>query len=360
MNSPLSAMRFSAVMVIVILTAGCAPSKTVQLGAAAFVPGESELVIHFLNVGAGSCQVAMCPGTDGPIVFDCGSSGGSKTDMSKDDAAEYVQGLLDSDENPTRLVVSHPDADHYNIIPAIFGHSSGIVLEQIVLGGCKSSQECYGTTGLESWLSSMANAGVPIAEAFESGWNNAKEPYPPLSCGDASYVITTGVGSSANSRSMVNLIEYGNTSVLFTGDAEGSTQKSAVATGLIPNPLTLLAACHHGASTHNSNNAAFATATKPGLVVFSAGTKYGHPKASSLSDYVNAGGLYPTASHLIQSSPTGSKVYQQEEITVGEYDTETSGVVVVTVDGQDQPQVSCLGANSGGCGLTPSPAIVAQ
>ena len=56
---------------------------------------EDELRIHYMNVGAGTCTVVECPGSNAPpMIIDCGSIGSSSQDMTKKQAGKYIAKVL--------------------------------------------------------------------------------------------------------------------------------------------------------------------------------------------------------------------------------------------------------------------------
>jgi len=56
---------------------------------------ENELRVHFLNVGAGSCAVVKCPGSNAHVmIVDCGSTGATANDMNGQQTRTYIQNIL--------------------------------------------------------------------------------------------------------------------------------------------------------------------------------------------------------------------------------------------------------------------------
>lgn len=93
-------------------------------------------------------------------------------------------------------------------------------------------------------------------------------------------------GDDQNDNSVGILVEYGDFTALFTGDSETGQLDYLVGRG-VPD-VTLLKAAHHG--SENGVTAAWLAATKPNVVVISAGrdNRYGHPHASALDAYMSA------------------------------------------------------------------------
>lgn len=82
--------------------------------------------------------------------------------------------------------------------------------------------------------------------------------------------------SSLNDYSIVCKVEYGNTSVLLTGDAEKTVEKELIRSGF-DLESDVYKCGHHGSSTSNSKE--FFDAVNPSAVIISCGkdNEYGHP-----------------------------------------------------------------------------------
>ena len=71
------------------------------------------LEIHFINVGQGDCTFVSCPDGEN-VLIDCGTSGGGDGAL----ARQYLQKVLGTTTvDIDTLVVTHPDKDHYNLLP---------------------------------------------------------------------------------------------------------------------------------------------------------------------------------------------------------------------------------------------------
>lgn len=304
---------------------------------AMFLPAKSldEIRIHSLPIGAGSCHVVECPGNTSPIVYDCGTLGGGPRSWSEQETVEYVQAILDDYSNPPILVVSHPDQDHYNLLPEVLdGHDP----VRIWLGGLLAD---YRQDGFDVWLQAKRAAGVPLQVGLgglPAGFNNGGAEVADLDCGDgATFVMTVNSGNGTNPRSMVVRVEHGSFSAILAGDA---TQVTEIAAMTFPRTqTTLLTGSHHGASTHGSNHADWASATKPQVTVFSAGAKHKHPKCSSMLAYKSH--LDAAPAHLIRCGKRMGGYTRDFWVDEAEYVTEVSGAVVVTSDSSGEWSVKC-------------------
>lgn len=106
-------------------------------------------------------------------------------------------------------------------------------------------------------------------------------------------------GKARNAVSIVARLEYGNRAILFPGDTVGrvdgadwnevrATEKFLVDNDTErPIEADVLLAPHHGAD--NASSLPFIEAVDPGWVIFSAGTKYEHPKFPTFRRYEESG-----------------------------------------------------------------------
>ena len=103
---------------------------------------QGSLEIHFINVNQGDCTLISCPNGN-KILVDCGSSGCSDQTGARD----HILGELDPDDPELQaLVITHPDKDHYNLLPTVL---NGVSVENVVMAG-KTSE--YGQCKFDKWL----------------------------------------------------------------------------------------------------------------------------------------------------------------------------------------------------------------
>jgi len=112
----------------------------------------------------------------------------------------------------------------------------------------------------------------------EKYWDEKlKEQKMSLRCIGPEMVLS----ESGNAASMVLQAEYGNFSMLLTGDVEGAGEKQLVKSGRL-GKCRILKAAHHGSK--NSGTEEFLDAVEPQIVLISAGrgNRYGHPHEETL------------------------------------------------------------------------------
>jgi hypothetical protein len=143
------------------------------------------------------------------------------------------------------------------------------------------------TGPIGNFLDQADQAGIPIYHGWPRKFHNRGHPFEGLQCGAPNtYILTVNSAESRNAQSMVLLLDYGEFRGIFARDAEQATEKTAYqAYGALLADTTVLLASHHGAQTYGSNHDGWIAATKPQMVMFSAGNRYGHPRQEVVKRY---------------------------------------------------------------------------
>jgi beta-lactamase superfamily II metal-dependent hydrolase len=268
--------------------------------------------LHILSVGSGTCTVVECPGPDAPpIIVDCGSSGGGETALERDSARQKVQEILARHTLAPNLVLSHGDIDHYNWIPTVL---SGVTTQNIWQGG---QADTYGSATFPEWLEDQEVRGARVHRDFPAHWHNDGKPLgDDLSCGLAStFVLTVNSGGSKNTDSLVLMIEYEDFTAIFPGDAVGITED-------------------------RSNSAEWADATAADLIIYSSGTRHGHPRCPVTMRYRSSIAAAP--GHETHCNTANE--FEQRQVTtteLAEYATDVAGSIVITSVGRSPMMLTC-------------------
>src|SRR5688572_13548632 len=119
------------VATLLIATSGCVSRRTQSFEARS--PGDTnrinitrpalprapalggQLEIHFVNVGQGDCTLVKMPNGKRMLV-DCGST---TKNQSAAPIRSYLLKQLGNHKRIDAVVVTHPDADHYNFLPEV-------------------------------------------------------------------------------------------------------------------------------------------------------------------------------------------------------------------------------------------------
>jgi competence protein ComEC len=246
------------------------------------IPQDSYFSIRYIDVGQGDAALVEC---DGHYML---IDGGNKGDSSK------IYSILRSSkiEKLDIVVASHPHEDHIGGLPGAFNYTSA----DLTLCPVTS----YETDAFEDFLKyANKNGGgitVPcVGDTYTLG---------------SSVVSILGVNSTSdpNNASIVMSIEYGDTTFLFTGDAEEISELAMLENNEQILDSTILKVGHHGSSSSSCYD--FLKAVSPEVAVYSCGinNEYGHPHGQVVKRINNTGAL--------------------------SYRTDKQGNIVISTDGQ--------------------------
>lgn len=290
-------------------------------------PGHLEL--HFIDVGQGDCTLIKRPnGT--VILVDCGSLGGAN----ETEVREYLLDQLDS-QDPTidALVITHPDRDHYNLLPDVL---EGVAVQKTLLVG-QPSEHSSGNT--DDWIDDLPNRQILSSTYFDP----EDQPNQLFADGESKiHVLAANIQASAsakNARSIVLMVSYGTYDAILTGDATFDTEEAIV--DRYDDEwldVELLKVGHHGSST-TSTSKDWLKVVRPETAVVSAGywNSFGHPRRSVI--YL----LYPytekTSTHTMRYGwYAGNREYHYRDMHYSResiYSTASSGTIVVHTDGSE-------------------------
>lgn len=257
--------RFKKVLVslfllFVLLLQGCADEKPqFQAGeagqgqAAEVVHNSGELAVHYIDVGQGDATLITCGGSS--MLIDAGNNNMGTT----------VQYYL-SKQGITKLnyvVGTHPDADHIGGLDVVlYKFDCETFFMPDIEKNTKTYQEVVDVAGLKRLTISHPEEGDSYA------------------LGDASFTIlspSVAEGEQdANNSSIVIRLLYGESSFLFSGDAEAEEEQAILDSGQRLSS-TVYKVAHHGSSGANSKP--YLDAVSPKYAVISCGkdNSYGHP-----------------------------------------------------------------------------------
>lgn len=234
--------------------------------------GERLEVIYF-DVGQGDSELLRIPKGDGSyhhLLIDSGESG-------------YAEGLISSLEDMgvktlDTVVVTHPHSDHMGGMASILRHFTVGALYMPET----AEQDTPTTRVYEDLLDAVEEQSIPMHRLEEGGSLGLPDTVKVR-------IFSPEAGRAygeLNNYSGVIRIAYGNTSFLFTGDAEALVEKEILDKGYQPG-TDVLHLGHHGSSTSSTED--FLRAVSPDFAVISCGkdNKYGHPHKEVL-DRLNA------------------------------------------------------------------------
>jgi competence protein ComEC len=222
---------------------------------------ENDLQVHYIDVGQADCILIRVPTKDGlkNMLIDAGTSDGYKQQVILD----YLDGQ--GVETLEYMIVTHPHADHNAAALKVLKTYS---VKNLILPECETSQKTW--LNMLEWLDEQKKEYIPseVGDTYQIG--------------DASFEILGPVDTSKvkdpNDYSVVIRMDYGETSFLFTGDAEEASEKAMLAANDASKfKCDVLKLGHHGSESSTSD--AFLKAADPslGIIMSGGGNEYGHP-----------------------------------------------------------------------------------
>jgi beta-lactamase superfamily II metal-dependent hydrolase len=268
-RKPTRAANRSFLMIMIVLVAFAAfyhfAGDRFFPGRNQYVPLEGEILVHFIDVGQGNATLIQSD--DHAVLIDGGES-------------RYGQQVVTYLRNAgvTRLdyvVATHPHSDHIGGLTH--------VLNQLDVGRVVMPDASNNSVAFDNFLAAVENHDIPVTFVTVGD---------KISAGIIQMVVLAPVrretpwpSNRLNDASVVLRMVYGQTSFLFTGDAESASEQAMLSSGL-PLQSNVLLISHHG--SHTSTTQDFLDAVKPVAAVISVGNNtYGHPHRATL-DRLNA------------------------------------------------------------------------
>lgn len=244
-----------AVTLLIVMSSGlCACSADNETNNASFS-------IHFIDVGQADAALVECNGHF--MMIDGGN---------KDDSSKMYTLLKEKDINTLDIVVAtHVHEDHLGGISGALNYANANLILCPV--------DDYESESFEDFRTyAQKNGGITIPKVGSK-----------FSLGDAKVEII-GVNSieyDENNASIILKITYGDTSFLFTGDAERAAEEVLIDSD-VDLSATVLKVGHHGSNTSTSYG--FLREIMPAYAIISVGegNSYGHPHDETLKTLSSA------------------------------------------------------------------------
>ena len=229
---------------------------------AAPVSGD-EVQFHFIDVGQG--DAALIRTSAGDILIDAG------TNASEEQLRAYLDRLGVKDIE--YAVFTHPHEDHIGGADMVVNTYN---VKRVILPQKEHDSKTY-----ERMLDAIEAKKCEVIAAA---------PDKTFQVGELTCTILAPIGTAykeLNNYSVVIRAEYGDTSVLFTGDAEIDSEDEMLEKYMLTGKLDcdILKSGHHGSDTSSGQD--FLKAVSPVYAVISVGegNTYDHPKQEILARY---------------------------------------------------------------------------
>lgn len=230
---------------------------------AAMPQSGDDLQIYYFDIGQGDSELLRIPDGEGDsfdLLIDSGDA--DHTDEMLDYLSELKIDSLDA------VVVTHPHADHMGSMAAILDK---IEVESFYMPRIPDDLTPT-TVSFEKMLDKLEEKGIGITAA-------EKGTVIPTTDLASVTVLSPEKGAdydNLNDFSAIIKVVFGDTSFLFTGDAEIPALKNLLNSGYDID-CDVLKVGHHGSV--NGTNEKFLTAVSPDTAVISCGkdNRYGHP-----------------------------------------------------------------------------------
>lgn len=244
-------------LILTILTTLLFPGCATEIVQRA-LPENSSFEVHYIDVGQGDSELIICDGKT--ILID----GGNVEDSSL--IVSYLEDL--SIDHLDYIVCTHSHEDH---VGGLSGPLNVLTVDKVYAPVTASDSDAY-----TNFLTAVSNQGLSITnptlgETITLGSSTIQFLGP----------VTEEV-SDINNTSIVLRIEYGETSFLFTGDAEKESEAWILDQGFTLDS-TVLKVGHHGSDYSTSYT--FLREVMPEYSIISVGKDniYGHPYENLLS-----------------------------------------------------------------------------
>lgn len=217
----------------------------------------SGMLVHYINVGQGDAELIQVNGKN--MLIDAGPRSNEK------DIISYLNKL--KIKKLDYVIATHPHEDH-------IGNMANII-NRFEIGKFYAPKAESSTRTFENMVKALKRKNLKI--------NVIKEGTSTIDLGKNTKVLVFspkadgyGKKTNLNNYSPIMKVIYGNTSFLFTGDAE-TVEENYVLEKNYNLKADVLKLGHHGSSTSTSEK--FLKAVNPSIAIVSCGINntYGHP-----------------------------------------------------------------------------------
>lgn len=227
-----------------------------------------QLKVAVLDVGQGDAILVVAPGGKTALI-DAGEPGDGKVVR----AALERHGV----ERIDLMVATHPHADHIG--------AADEVIKQTPVGRVLYSGVPHTTKNYEDFLTAIEEKGIELTRAepgqtFELGGGAILRVLAPIQPFFKKEDLRSG-GNEPNANSVVVRLDYGDFSMLLTGDAEAQTEDRMMREGANVK-ADVLKVGHHGSKYATSEEFLKEGEFKAAVISAGLDNRYGHPSQEVL------------------------------------------------------------------------------
>jgi competence protein ComEC len=225
-----------------------------------------KLEISYLDVGQG--DAAYIKVNDFDILIDAGP---------RSDADKLIKQLEEKNIDDFEIVIAtHPHEDHIGGMEKVF--------EKYKVENFYMPKVTHNTKTFENMINAVKKEGLRVKVIkegmnFDLGEGAKIDVYSPIY---ESY-------EEFNDYSPIMKLTFGNTSYMFTGDAEAHAEQDVVAKYPKNLDADVLKFGHHGSSTSSTKEFIESVSPKYGVISCGVDNKYGHPHKETLQKINNYG-----------------------------------------------------------------------
>jgi beta-lactamase superfamily II metal-dependent hydrolase len=231
-------------------------------------PSGDELQVHVLNVGQGDSILIIAPGGKSVLV-DAGVPGSGRVVL--DAMKRYGVDHLDL------MVATHAHADHIG--------GADEVMRRTKVSTVLDSKVPNSTKNYEDFLSAINETGAKYVPAspgqkFDLGGGATMTVLAPIQPFFTKDQLRSGA-NEPNANSVVTRLDYGDFSMLLTGDAEAETEERLMSKGANIKAKVLKVG-HHGSRYASSEKFLRQGGFEAAIISDGPDNRYGHPSQDAL------------------------------------------------------------------------------
>lgn len=275
---------YSLLLIFVLIISLCA-CNVVNLKTELSIPEGSSFAVHYIDVGQADAALVLCD--DKAMLIDGGNA---------DDSSLMVAYLKKMDINFLDYVVcTHAHEDH---VGGLSGALSYADAGRVFAPESESDSKAY-----RNFKKKVQAQGIEIEHPMDGD---------EFTLGSSTFQVLGPIyedEDDLNNTSIVLKITYGETSFLFTGDAERDEEHDIIDEGYDLS-ATVLKVGHHGSESSSSYR--FLREVLPKYAIISAGknNSYGHPHDEPLSRLKDVG------AEIYRTDECGDIIAESDGITV--------------------------------------------